>query len=352
MGCSTCRSNSSTSTEILSRIKLSIEQDNSSGLDSLIKFLSFHYKLEMPILVNKPLNKIENFYCNLLSYALFQGKAKVFNYLIKTLNCSTYEMEELFIEAKQDPMAILCQRGHINIIKIYLPVYLQSFEKRKLVLKEKSMTISFSNHPAAHTSQSTFTPAHLACINGHISIIHYFNEFFSNIVPPSCLDIHYKDEMTGENCALLAVRTGNFAMIKVLHESAKANFHIKNNYKEGALQILAASAKLNSSLRFIDCMMYLVDIIKIDITYMHEETLLLLECKVMLKFLELKLKALGINTTKKELESMFKIKLYKRIEDQKQNSNIVGDTEEISRIVPDQGVSNFDASNQSCLLDI
>ena len=141
-------------------------------------------------------------------------------------------------------------------------------------------------------------------------------------------------------------------MIKHLHESAKANFHIKNNYKEGALQILAASHKSNPSYQFTDSFMYLIDIIKIDITYMHEETLLLLECKVMVKFLELKLKALGIHATKKELESLYKIKLYKRIEDQKESSNVVGDTEEISRIVPDHVVSNFEASNQSCLLDI
>ena len=108
-------------------------------------------------------------------------------------------MEELFIEAKLNPMIILCQKGHIDLIKIYLPEYLQGYEKRKLFLKEKSMTISFSNHPAVNPSQSTFTPAHVACFNGHISIIHYFNEFFSNIVPPTSLDIHYKDEMAGEN---------------------------------------------------------------------------------------------------------------------------------------------------------
>ena len=170
-------------------------------------------------------------------------------------------------------------------------------------------------------------------------------------MPPTSFDIHFKDEMTGENCALLAVRAENFMMIKHLHESAKADFHIKNNYKEGALQILAASSKRNTSFQSMDCMLYLLDAINIDITYMHEETLLLLECKLMIRLLEERLKAMGILVTKKELESIYRIKPSKRIEDPKERSNVVGDTEEISRIVPNSGVSTFGASNSSNLLD-
>ena len=351
MGCTNCRSNSNTETELLTRIKECIQQDNPNSLNSLIKLLAFHYKVELPMIVNKPFFKMENFNGNFLCYALYRGKAKVFTYLLKTLDCSLSEMEEIFIEAKLDPMTIICKKGHLNLLKVYLPEYLQGFENRKMSLKEKSLTISFSNNPVPSPTQPTYTPIHVACINSHIHIIHYLTEFFSNIIPPTSLDIHYKDEMTGENCALLAVRAGNFVMIKHLHEYAKANFHIKNNYKEGALQILAASSKSNSSFQFTDCMMYLIDVVKIDITYMHEETLLLLECKFMIKLLEERLKVLGILVTKKELESIYRIKFYKRIDEPKERSNIVGDTGEISRIMPISGVSNFGESNRSNLLD-
>ena len=128
MGCTNCRSSSDPESEILSRIKECIQQDNHNSLDSLIKLLSFHYKIEIPLILNKPLIKMENFYGNFLCYALSKGKVKVFNYLLKNLNCSLSDMEELFIDAKLDPMTILCQKGHINLLKAYLPEYLQSFQ--------------------------------------------------------------------------------------------------------------------------------------------------------------------------------------------------------------------------------
>ena len=302
-------------------------------------------------MINKPLIRIENFYGNFLCYAFWLGKCQVFSYLINILRCSLPVMEEIFYNAKYDPMMILCEKGLIEVLKVYLPLYLQSLQSKKLTLKDRSITISFSNNPISIESQSTFTPIQVACVRNHVNIIHYVNEYFMNIAPPSDLDVHYKDEMTGENCALLAVRTGNFVMMKLLYESAKADFHVKNNYKEGALQILAASAKLNYSLQYIECVMYLVEVIKIDITYMHEETLLLLESNILIKYLEEKLKGLGIMVRKSELESIYRIKSYKRLDETKEKINIVGDTQEISAIVANSAASNFETSNRSYLID-
>ena len=351
MGCTNCRPSSNPEDEILSRITDYIKQDNSSSLEYLIKLLSFQQKVEIPILVNKPLILIDKFYGNFLCYSLWLGKGQVFSYLLTTVQCSLSVMEEIFINAKHNPMMILCEKGHIDVLKIYLPEYLKKLQSKKVIIKDKSMTISFSNNPIANDAHSTFTPIQTACIRNHINIIHYVNEYFSNLVPPSDLDIHHRDELTGENCALLAVRAGNFVMMKHLYESAKADFHIKNNYKEGALQILAASAKLNYSLQYIECMMYLVEVIRIDISYMHEETLLLLESNILIKYLEEKLKCLGIMATKSELESIYRIKSYKRLDETKEKINIVGDTQEISAIVPNSATSNFETSNRSYLLD-
>ena len=351
MGCTNCRSSSNPEDEILSRIVDSIKQDNPSNLEYLIKLLSFQQKIDIPILINKPIIKIEKFYGNFLCYAFWLGKCQVFSYLLNLVHCSISVMEEIFYDAKYDPMMILCEKGFIEVFKVYLPLYLKNLQSKKLILKDKSITISFSNNPVANEGQSTFTPIQVACIRNHINIIHFVNEYFSNIVPPNDLDVHFKDEMTGENCALLAVRTGNFVMIKLLYESAKADFHIKNHYKEGALQILAASAKFNYSLQYIECVMYLVEVVRIDITYMHEETLLLLESNILIKYLEEKLKGLGIMVSKVELESIYRIKSYKRLDETKEKTNIVGDTQEISAIVPSSAASHFDTPNKSSLID-
>jgi hypothetical protein len=219
------------------------------------------------------------------------------------------------------------------------------------VLKDQSITISFSNNPVVHESQATYTPVQIACIHGHLSILHYLNDYFSTKMPPPSLDLHFKDELTGENCALLSVRTGNFVMMKHLYESAKADFHIKNNYKEGALQVLAASTKLIYSLQFVECVMYLVEVIRVDLSYMHEETLLLLESNIIIKYLEEKLKGIGILVTKSELEAMYRIKSYKNLEESREKTMIVGDTQEISAIAPNSTTSNFLASNLSSSLD-
>lgn len=47
--------------------------------------------------------------------------------------------------------------------------------------------------------------------------------------------MHYIDDYTGENCAMIAARNGNIDMIRYLYEDCKANFHILNKRKENAV---------------------------------------------------------------------------------------------------------------------
>ena len=344
MGCKSCRPSSNPYDDTLSNITDHIEQNNPSNLENLIKILSHQQKIEIPLIVNKPLINIDKFYCNFLCYSFWLGKGEVFSHLLNIVQCSLSEMEEIFLKAKHYPMMILCEKGHINVLKVYLPEYLKKLNSKKEIIKDKSVSVGFSINSIANQGHSTFTIIQVACIKDHIRILHFVNDFFSNSAPPTELDIHHKNEMTGENCALLAVRAGNYGMIKYLHKSANADFHIKNNYNEGALQILAVSSKLNYSSMYIECMKYLVEVIKIDIIYMHEETLQLLESENLINYLEEKLKCLGIIASKSEFESIYRFKSYTGIKKAKESISILESIEDVSEAIPNSIKSSLDAS--------
>lgn len=346
MGCSTCKAQNEKEQTLLKRIMDYIERDDASRLEHLIKLYSVEEKCDWETTLNMPLIPLNNYLLSLLGYAVWLGKASVYSYLVNKLHASIQEMDNIFNSLNISTLAIICEKGYVDILKQYLPEYLK-YSVEHNTKNDFSSTLSFSQQkPLIDSHYSSFTPVQHACMNGHISIIHFLNDYFSVLYPPFPLDVHSIDEATGENCALISVRSGNFVMMKLLYEGAKADFHLKNFHNEGALQILAASTKNNCALQFLECVMYLVEIIKVDVSYMYEETLLLLENKIIIKYIEEKLKSIGILATKKDLESMFRIRLYKRQEalEERKDKSIVGDTQEISGIVPGSQVSNFASS--------
>ena len=157
-------------------------------------------------------------------------------------------------------------------------------------------------------------------------------EYFADKKPPSELDIHYIDELTGENCALISARIGNISMMRLLFEQFNADFFVKNKRNEGALQILAAASKNHFSNGYFECIVYLVETIKIDISYMYEEVLLLIDNPEAVKYFEKKLKENEILTTKIEVESFYAIKFYPHPRKEAKDDSF--ETSELSRIVP------------------
>ena len=340
MGCSSCKPASGRNV-MVNRIIDYIERDDFSNLEVLIRQGAIEEGVSTDIWLNKALVKLNNFHINFLGYSLWLGKGSVFNFLITKMKANLNDMEDVLRGLDISGLALLCERGYIDVLKQYLPFYIKTYSSFKPGA-DKSSTLSFSNNKCTNDSvESLFTPIQLACKNGHLSIIHYINDYFSVNYPPQSLNIHYIEETTGENCALITTRKGNFPMMKLLHEVAHADFHIKNINNEGALQVLAASTKCNYGLQFLECVMYLVEVIKVDITYMHEETLLLLDNKIIVKYIEEKLKQVGILASKQELESIYRIKLYKRPTPVEEKSSLMGDTQEISSIAAESHPSNF-----------
>lgn len=343
MGCSNCKSSPSNDTALINRLIDYINRNDTSLILEILKMLAFEQKTQINDLINARLIPIKDFKGSLLCYALWVGSYKVFNFLIFNLNASIQEMESIYYSQNLSPISIICEKNYLEILRVYLPYYLEDLNKEKTQF-EQSLTLSFSNSPYVIESKFKYTPIQSACVQGFISILKFVNEYFNEEMHPDSLNVHYIEEVSGENCALLSIRTGNFIMIKFLYENMRADFHVKNSRGEGALQILAASAKVNCALQYLECVMYLIEVVKIDISYMYEETLLLLENSIIIKYFEEKLKRIGILVSKRELETKNRIKQVIDVRHTEEKSNVVGDTQEISCIVQNSVSSLFSTS--------
>ena len=346
MGCQVC-TRIDANENLLQRIMDYIERDDTYALDHMIKLLAFEDKKQVTSIINSRLIQSKNTYLSFLAYAVLLGRSKVYQFLIQKLNASVTAVEEIFVEEGQSVINFICKKGYLELLKAYLPRYLSNYYSEEKLMYDKNSTLSFSTYNLTHTnSHSTYTPIQIACNYGYIAMIMYLNDYFTNQALPNQFDVHYIDETTGENCALIATRTGNFIMMKVLFEKLRANFHLKNKNNEGALQIIAAATKNYTALYFLECIMYLIEVVQIDITYMYEETLLLLENRIIISYIEDKLRSLGINTSKREIDDRYRIRSYLNMNTITSHINvdIKGDSNEISAIEADPLDTFFGAS--------
>ena len=241
---------------------------------------------------------------NLLGLCLWLSSAECFEYVHKHFNASIDAMEKIFLNQKMVVIDILCEKGCVELLDYYLPYYNANANETS-IFQEVSETIDFSQ-ATPHLNEdiiNTYTPVHKTCEAGNINVIsHIFNfyKYLSNT--PYQLDINYKDEITGENCALISCRTGNYSMIRFLHTTCRADFSILNRLGETCLQILAASNKKKNMKEFHESFVYLVLQVGVDILRNYEEILLLLENEKSIMFYEKKLQEKGIKVDKFELE--------------------------------------------------
>ena len=133
-----------------------------------------------------------------------------------------------------------------------------------------------SSSSAALQENFVNTPIQYACIHGNINIIKYLYDYFIKAVPPYIFDINYQNEDTGENCPLITCRHGLYKVMRFLYEECSGNFYVKNRNDENAILILANASKNQDNYDYYLCMRYLLEIIKIDPTYMYEKVVLMI----------------------------------------------------------------------------
>jgi hypothetical protein len=179
----------------------------------------------------------------------------------------------------------------------FLPSYISNY---KTVSSQSIYSLSF-DHQTENEIITTYTPIQLACELGYIIILKISYEFFKNAnFTPIELDINYSDPVTGENCALIACKLKNYAMIKFLHSVCEANFHRKNARDENALQIACSGSKRHKESDLLHLCKYLIEEVHVDARYNYEETLILCEDPATLDYLKSHLLIYGIGSYKSE----------------------------------------------------
>ncbi|CAG9326995.1 unnamed protein product [Blepharisma stoltei] len=311
MGCCAAHERSMGLSKYNMKMKDYIDRNHIKNVHKLAKILKDKGTLNDRVAI------IKGIFVNALGYALYLGKTEIFIALHKFHKADVLIMENLFESQHTSGMEIICKHGTIDLLEYYLPIYLKNYQAKPAQKAIESLTVDFEKPQLIEFNDgSTYTPLHIACEKGHISIVSYIYNYFKDLKNyPVELDIEYQDEKTGENCALIACRIGHYAMIKFLHETCDANFKALNKKNEGAIQICAAASKKMPLKAYYECITYLVEQVGLDISYKYEETLLLTDSRPISKYIENQLKKVGINVTKEELERACSLERHIRAED-------------------------------------
>jgi len=273
----------------------------------------------LPVLtVDESVITIQGVELNALAYSFRCGRTEIAAFLIEKAGASLARLNACYQVIGKTPLHILCEYGHADLLRYYLPLCRESCQQLLASIPSfhesyEELSI-FTDNPRRFTiAPITFalSPAHKACEKGHVDVLRTLKDYAEEQSPFPEIDLHARDEKTGENCALAACRASNLASIKFLFEECHADFSLLNKRKESALQLVLLHAKRHNSPRCFECVCYLVEKVKIDLLYECEETLLLVDNKELEEYLEGQLLALNVTLTKSKVEETYAIDSHK-----------------------------------------
>ena len=316
MGC--CETKSFQTAENLDiKLKQYIQSSNNSTLIQYIQFL----KRKTPSFnINSVEIKVDDILkISPLGYSLLLGQVEAFKIIYKQLEGDFGLMEKNFAKYDTSGLAIICLNNYINLLPVYFPLLI-NHEETNIQVTSSNLCYNEALTKSSLTSmksinKSSFSSAQLACENGNLPVLNYFLNFKGN-VPRSIqneVDLNFVDPETGFNCAMIACKNNDLAMIKFLHIQAKSDFFIINRFGENAVNVLALGSKKAQGTVF-KCLKYLIDIIGVDPLFNFEETLILLKDQISLTYIEEILKTANIEFDRQKLIEETDINHSQRIE--------------------------------------
>ena len=292
MGC--CESQGTFSkNSFSSMVKDSIDKNNAGALKKIIISPMLNENTEEAISnLDRPILKVNQIELNALAYCLYLNRTGLFTLLHK-LGCDVQKMEKLLLDQGISPMHFICVRGFSDLLSYYLSYY---------DIKSTAQSFSNSSFYSEFFSnfESEYTPVQLATQLGHVGIIDVVHTYFAESAPFE-LNLNQPNGKTGENCPLIACRFGNYSMVRYLHKKCNGDFLLKNKHGQSAIQIAVENAKIKPHLKYLDIIVYLVEIIGVNLRYNYEEILLLAEDEEIVKYVEARLEKFGISAKKAEI---------------------------------------------------
>lgn len=281
------------------KLKEAIDSGSTKRLNMLMDILNKKKKKESPF-IDKEIVSIGQYSLNPLSYCALLGNYRMFKHLLDK-GASLKEMEDQLERQSLRAINMICFKGHLNLLKIYLPLYLKS--SRASFCSVRSYTIDFSDQ-----SNLPFydLAIHSACRAGMFHIVSYLYQYFKALpLVPKEFDIHAVDEGFGEDAGLIACRIGSFPLLKYLHENCGVTFSKLNRNKENAIMICVCGDKKAPNFSYLECLSYLIEIVKLDISYMYEEVLIMAESQCIVSYLESQLLKIGILAKKEDVDKEY-----------------------------------------------
>lgn len=339
MGCSK-------STEKPEQVDISVQIQKLVDLNSVQSLGKLYLEPKKVPDINSIMIRFGTLNCNPLGYALTKGKLDSFKYIYTRMGGLIQTMEEIFNCQGYRSIDLLCMQGHMHMIKFYLPVYKSIFiDSPEKSQKDLQDTYSFASSASLVALPSfKYTPIQYACLYENLNLVRFFVQYFNNKPLPYLFDLDYQNELSGENCALISCKVGNYKLMKFLHEECKANFHVLNKREENALLILAAASNKVDYCDYLMCFRYLISIIKIDPRYKYEEIVILLNNYKILEILYEALEPYEIFPDKVQLEKMNTIKYDYTETNNEDLSNLILISEKTSLL---SSVKNEDINNTS-----
>lgn len=301
MGCQPCKTIEKDEDQTVREVLKYIQNENLSSLNFFLKSLIRNSKQNREIILNEATIILNNFKLSFLSYALVAGSTKSFRFLHEKCGCSIELMNQNFASYGMSPLNIVCEKNHAELLKYYLPIF---FRYRSESVSVMNSTIDFTNSQLLKEPKDPFTPIQVAVLNGSIAAVDIlYNYNLSH--PDPLINIELINEETGENCALIAIRSGSLAMVKLVFEKYKIDFNASNKFGESALQICAVSSAKHPNMSFDEIFIYLVEEVGLDPSVNYEEVLLVLDRKELILYYQKVLERKGITATKEEIENNF-----------------------------------------------
>ena len=256
--------------------------------------------------IDEPMIVIDKISLNALGYSLVTGRLSNFILLVEGMGASISAMEDMLERQGLVGIDILIERGYIQLLCYYFPLYKAAFPQKFSNLEDSETSCSFPNN----NRNTRKTPLHVAAERGFADIVDFIYSCFKDAYAPEKYNIHHIDEYTGENSALIACKKCHFQLVRLLREKCEADFNLKSKRSESALHLAVLGSKTNKGEGF-DVIKYLVEEVEIDITFQYEEVLLILEDSIILEYIEKKLRGKGIFCNKEEVEKKYSISSYK-----------------------------------------
>jgi hypothetical protein len=310
MGC--CNSTNNFSPDQLDqKIQESIKSGNSKALSYYISLKSKLPGESFDINTTK-LQVSDSLKMTIPGLCLLEGSSLLLKSLIDTCRVDFEALESSLSEVGTSTLAVICEINSLYLFEIYCQAFVKLKKNANFVDFPSAKSCFFSKKEgiladfASEYPDAELSPVHIACLLGNLTVLKAISNFSKSLSSvPNDLNLNYVERVHGFNCALLACKSGNYNTIKFLFNSCKADFNHLNAADENSLQVLFASAKTKSCPELYNCLIYLVDKVKVDISHNYEDVLVYCDAFKTADYFIKKLEEIGIQVDREFLKKKY-----------------------------------------------